>query len=624
MALRAAGALQPPYQPPPPHPPTAAGGPHPPTVDVSQAWEVDSAHRFVRRQGDGHLLHVGLDHGLTLCDTADPHPPPLRPWRPCHLVMWSPPRRRSAGGSASADADADEGPDRGADRPYFLSELADLTIAPDIYTYHRDEHNLMQYQVCLGTEKLLAAELHRRGDLTLAATRPAAIPRWFAPGYTHREARERAVIADAQRLRTARPGDIHHPAWIRRTSPQESHSLADSPDPLATDVQTPHHSPTLTPTPPSPAGSTHRLPCFLAITGPAPTDPDTAPPQHSGHAMITRHRAQASVTAHPPRQRPPAHPPAPPPHVTVAEARKHRACWEQLCHTNIRKADISVAFRALHCQLRTPSFLTYCLYKSGPVDRTGDTPMERACCRWPACRTPLPTNPVVLQPTTIANTSHVLLHCPLTRRAAQWLCDTWAAIDDGNSPPAVPDVIIAGDPTAWRPRRANTDLWTRLRAIYLTKAWAAHCIVHHGGPTPSPTSIAATTLRAAILAMRTEFTAAYTAPSELAQECDAHMTGAQQRQSRDDEGDDPVAAFKRIWVGSGLCDVVDKRLVVRWTATHPVPLPAAQPESRPPPPQPTPTAPLLPPPPHPVPPPPAQPRPPGAQAAAPLPRLHLV
>ncbi len=78
----------------------------------------------------------------------------------------------------------------------------------------------------------------------------------------------------------------------------------------------------------------------------------------------------------------------------------------------------------------------------------------------------------------------------------------------------------------------DADLWTRLRAIYLTKVWAAHCDVHHGGPTPSSTSIAAATLHSAILAMRTEFTAAYTAPSDLAQQCDAHMTGAQQRQSK--------------------------------------------------------------------------------------------
>ncbi len=65
-------------------------------------------------------------------------------------------------------------------------------------------------------------------------------------------------------------------------------------------------------------------------------------------------------------------------------------------------------------------------------------------------------------------------------------------------------------------RDVDADLWTRLRAIYLTKVWAAHCDVHHGGPTPSPTSIAAATLHSAILAMRTEFTAAYTAPAGTA------------------------------------------------------------------------------------------------------------
>ncbi len=101
-------------------------------------WEVDSAHRFAQRQGGGQLQRVGPDHGLTPCDTADPNPP-LPPWRPCHLVMWSPPARRGAGGGgAAADDDDDDGPPRSKDRPYFLSELSDLTIAPDIYTYHRD------------------------------------------------------------------------------------------------------------------------------------------------------------------------------------------------------------------------------------------------------------------------------------------------------------------------------------------------------------------------------------------------------------------------------------------------------------------------------------------------------
>ena len=60
-----------------------------------------------------------------------------------------------------------------------------------------------------------------------------------------------------------------------------------------------------------------------------------------------------------------------------------------------------------------------------------------------------------------------LLHCPLTQPAAQWLCDLWAAIDDGNTPPATPHAIIAGDPTAWRPAHLETELWTRLRVTYL-------------------------------------------------------------------------------------------------------------------------------------------------------------
>jgi hypothetical protein len=272
--------------------------------------------------------------------------------------------------------------------------------------------------------------------------------------------------------------------------------------------------------------------------------------------------------------------PAPQDNTTPAVASKYRRCWDQLCRPNIRKADIAVAWRALHCQLRTPSFLTYCRYKSGAVERSGDTPMQRACCRWPACRTPLATDPTILQPTTIADTTHILLHCPLTRPAAQWLCDLWAAIDDGNAPPATPDVIIAGDPTTWRPARLETELWTRLRVTYLQKAWDAHCVAHRGGPTPSPTSIAAATLHAAVQSMRTEFIAAFTAPTELAQQCDAHMTGARQGQ-HPDEANNPIAVFNGIWTESGLCRVDAANLVVLWTTTHPVPPPAAQAQPQP-------------------------------------------
>ena len=173
--------------------------------------------------------------------------------------------------------------------------------------------------------------------------------------------------------------------------------------------------------------------------------------------------------------------------------------------------------------------------------------MQRACCRWPACRMASPRDADTTLPHTIATTSHVLLLCPLARPAAQWVCDLWAAIDGGNAPPPTPDVIIAGDPVAWRPDRASADLWTRIRALYLHHAWAAHCVLRDGGPAPSPTSIAAATFHAAIRAMRTEFTAAFTKPTELAQQCEAHMTGAHSRQSRHDEGDDSHSHLLGSW-----------------------------------------------------------------------------
>ena len=174
------------------------------------------------------------------------------------------------------------------------------------------------------------------------------------------------------------------------------------------------------PAPPRPTAVSH-------ASSPSPGPKTACTPCGPGPVPHSRsHRRHLS-----PHRRPP-----PQDNTTPAVASKYRRCWDQLCRPNIRKADVAVAWRALHCQLRTPSFLTYCRYKSGPVQRSGDTPMQQACCRWPACRAPLATNPAILQPTTIANTTHILLHCPLTHPAAQWLCDLWAAIDDGNAPPA--------------------------------------------------------------------------------------------------------------------------------------------------------------------------------------------
>lgn len=576
-------------------------------------WEVDSEHRFVRRQDGGPLYRVGLDHSLAPHDDAHPHPAPQPPWKPCHLVDWSPPTRRTAGDTARPTDSGDAAtPVHKKDRPYFLAALADITIAPDIYTYNDDEdHNLMEYLVSLGTERLLETQLLKQGRITLATGHPIAIPRWFDPGYTHTEATEHAVITEAQRLRTAQRDHIDHPAWITRTSPQPllaitaasqptgpAHSQPTCPD-LPTPAVQPNPSP-LHPSPPAPPTPPHRLPCFIAITGPQP----------SMHAMVTRAHVQRPRPHTPPRQ---PHRQRPPRQddTTPAVASKYRRCWDQLCSTNIRKADVAVAWRALHCQLRTPSFLTYCRYKHAAVEMSGDTPMQRSCCRWPACRTPLTNHPDILQPTTIANATHVLLHCPLTRPAAQWLCDLWAAIDGANTPPATPDVIIAGDPTVWHPNRLDLELWTRLRVTYLQKAWDAHCAVHHGGPAPSPTSIAAATLHSAIQSMRTEFIAAFTAPTELAQQCDAHMTGARQGQGTS-EDNNPVTDFNRIWAASGLCSVNGNNLIVRWTTTYPVPLPAAhaQPQSRPEPqPQPCPGAP--------------PPLPPHS-ADATLPRLQLI
>ncbi len=244
--LRAAGVWLPPYRPPAPHPPVESGTDAPPVIDVNMQWEVDSGHRYVRLPGGGRLYRVCLDHSLAPHDDASPHPDPQPPWTPCHLVMWSPPTRRTTDTTTPSTA-ADSSAPKKKDRPYFLAELADITIAPDIYNCDDDDHNLMEYEVSFGTQQLLTTELLKRGRVTLATTHPIAIPRWFAPGHAHTEAAELAVITQAQRQRTAQRDHIDHPLWITSTS------SAAPPAPTApASTQPPSPPPDDPPTPCSP------------------------------------------------------------------------------------------------------------------------------------------------------------------------------------------------------------------------------------------------------------------------------------------------------------------------------------------------------------------------------------
>ncbi len=88
---------------------------------------------------------------------------------------------------------------------------------------------------------------------------------------------------------------------------------------------------------------------------------------------------------------------APPPATTApgpTPARQHHRrrsvqVPRLLCRTNIRKADVAVAWRALHCQLRTPSSLTYCHYNGGATIETTpgtQTRVQAIECKRPSCQ----------------------------------------------------------------------------------------------------------------------------------------------------------------------------------------------------------------------------------------------
>ncbi len=77
-----------------------------------------------------------------------------------------------------------------------------------------------------------------------------------------------------------------------------------------------------------------------------------------------------------------------------------------------------VAFRALHCQLQTPSFLAYCLYSSkyDLRPRHLSKTLTNALCRHPHCNNIIPT------------ASHVLIDCAQIKPVVAWLCLLRASI----------------------------------------------------------------------------------------------------------------------------------------------------------------------------------------------------
>ena len=154
------------------------------------------------------------------------------------------------------------------------------------------------------------------------------------------------------------------------------------------------------------------------------------------------------------------------------------------------------------------------------------------------------------------------------------MCSLWAAISEGaGEPPLDGDTIIAGRPGAWMTGRPHRDLWTKLRLLYLSEAWNAHRRLHLDGTPATPAAIASAIVASGSKLMRTEYIAASTPAAQLAGTCEAFMTGGNQRQSREEDNETPLAAFHSSWVASGLCYIDAGVLTSHWSRTHPVHLP---------------------------------------------------
>lgn len=186
----------------------------------------------------------------------------------------------------------------------------------------------------------------------------------------------------------------------------------------------------------------------------------------------------------------------------------------------------------------------------------GSLPPSEGYCTHPACHQ---------QPETL---THALLHCPLAAAVTAWLCDLWHCLT-GERPPRTAAVFIADDWREWRP--VNGDLWTRLRLLTLHALWVAGRSRGAAGIPTNAASVVAKVIFGARRLMQHDW-------SRVQQPATAHSTLPALWFRGHREGP-TLQAFIERWCRGGILARVSqgigggRLLLVRWSCSHPLPLP---------------------------------------------------
>ena len=290
----------------------------------------------------------------------------------------------------------------------------------------------------------------------------------------------------------------------------------------------------------APAGQrTQRNPAFEAPWM-HPPPPRAAPAER---------RARAAARAERAARRPPVPNDTADPLAPAGRRPAWAHVWAHIYDIDIDRRHRCTAFRILHGQLHVGMFAGYIRHHNSA---------EACCCPHPACHG------------AGQSLSHVFLDCVVALPVVAWLAQVWGAVTGQRTPPLSAAVLLAGDHRGWPLDAALQPLWTRLRLTTLWHLWRAsrHGALDAGAQPLTAVRVASSILHDCRGAIQRDFMRVSTLI-----DCEMGVPMAWLR------GRSPkmkLTEFQARWCHRGvLCRAPsDRVLELRWTAAHPVPLPA--------------------------------------------------
>jgi hypothetical protein len=165
--------------------------------------------------------------------------------------------------------------------------------------------------------------------------------------------------------------------------------------------------------------------------------------------------------------------------------------------------------------------------------------------------------------------THLFLTCPVSASVWEWVRGVWETVA-GNPPPISAAVLLADDDRLWKPPHGARYLWTHLRLATIAAVWNAASRRDMAGRDSSAGGVAGAVLASVRQAMMHDWSRVTGGDLEGLGMFTGWVRGRGDMLSRE--------LFAERWCFGGvLCTIppgASRLLQMRWSASHPVPLPA--------------------------------------------------